>query len=207
MLLIPDNTDIFGIRLKPFSLTKITAAPLYKFRDSMVKLENIFGFIKKNEVDVIINTKEYDQRIEYARAFIARIIEKNQNIDLTLRDQLNYLMDSYGSARISSLYSAFYTNKTSLRNHFLSRVGLSPKELARIWRMNYFLQLRLENSSENLTCTGLDAGYFDQAHLIKDFKTFFFTSPLQFMNCQEPEELKIIQERIKRRLTSFYSPL
>jgi AraC-like DNA-binding protein len=203
--LLEDETNIFGIRLKPFSLSKISRIPLCNFKNSIVRIGDIFKNTDRKELNIIINGKDFREKTEYAKKFVTQLVEKQQDLDHTLRDELNYIMDSFGNIKIFSLCSDFCTNKTSLRNYYLRSVGLLPKELAKIWRMNYFLMLRMENSSENLTTSGLDAGYFDQAHLIKDFKTFFFSSPLQFINKQQ-EDFKIIQERIKRRFSSYYSP-
>ncbi|MBN1183184.1 MAG: helix-turn-helix domain-containing protein [Bacteroidales bacterium] len=206
-LVVQGNTSVFGIRIKPFSLSKIITTPLSVFKNTIVSLNTVFEFINIKDVKAVICEKDYSEKLEYANKFISKIFDKNQNIDSTLRDQLNYIMDSFGNVKISLLYSHFHTNKTSLRDYFLSKVGLPPKELAIIWRLNNFLKLCLENPRENFTSIGLDAGYFDQSHLIKDFKNFFNISPHKFIYSQRTGNIRVIQERIKRRLSSYYSPL
>jgi AraC-like DNA-binding protein len=62
---------------------------------------------------------------------------------------------------------------------FKQYVGLTPKALCRIIQLNYFIyhQSRIDSS---LTKGGYEAGFYDQSHLIKSFKSFTEQSPKAF---------------------------
>lgn len=57
-------------------------------------------------------------------------------------------------------------------------VGAPPKKFAPIVRLNYILNT--SGKRNNLTEPGLNARYFDQAHFIKDFKSFTGETPEYF---------------------------
>ncbi len=203
ILYLPPNTTLFGVRLKPFSLAKISHENLSKLNNKIVEINKIFNCLR----DISIENKSSNvSMLEFAERIIDRLLNEQSVINNTLRDEMNYMMDSFGNLEISEVHSVFCISKATLRNHFVARVGLGPKDVSKIWRFNNFLRLKLENPSENLTALSIDAGYFDQAHFIKDFQSFICQSPYKFFN-QIEENFKITQERIQRRLSSYYSPL
>ena len=137
--------------------------------------------------------------------FVYQLLGKAFQIDQTFRAQLNYILDRKGLIKVNHLLSSFSISKVTLRNHFLDKMGLAPKKVSRIWRINYFLQLKKMKPQENLTQLCLEAGFYDQAHFIKEFRHFYGTNPKQFFR-QESKLLKISQGIISRRFTNQYDP-
>lgn len=71
---------------------------------------------------------------------------------------------------------------------FKHETGITPKQYSRIIRFqNCLKELLFTPSWGNLADTAIKLGYYDQAHLIHDFRSFTQKSPLQFK--------KEIQER------------
>ena len=63
---------------------------------------------------------------------------------------------------------------------FREQVGLTPKLFARIQRFNALIA-RVENGlAVNWAELAADCGYFDQAHLIRDFRQFAGVTPREF---------------------------
>jgi AraC-like DNA-binding protein len=52
---------------------------------------------------------------------------------------------------------------------------------------------------------GLEVGYYDQAHCIKEFQSFFQQSPQQFFH-RNSRLMNISQEIISRRFSNYYDP-
>ena len=88
------------------------------------------------------------------------------------------IKSSLGEIGIKGLASDLGVSQSSLERGFKSRVGLSPKEYAGLIRFRNIF--KFYNSSSSLTELALDAGYYDQAHFIKDFKEFTGTTPETF---------------------------
>ena len=60
---------------------------------------------------------------------------------------------------------------------FMNETGMSPKQLYCISRFNQAIELKLRFPEMNWTSVSNQAGYFDQMHLIKDFKRFCGEAP------------------------------
>jgi AraC-like DNA-binding protein len=60
---------------------------------------------------------------------------------------------------------------------FQEYLGASPTEIIKIVRLNRFLNVLHKHKEQKLTRLALEAGYYDQSHLIRDFKNFSNMSP------------------------------
>ena len=68
----------------------------------------------------------------------------------------------------------------TLERRFAREVGLAPKLFARVIRFQRVLEHIEKNAPVDWARLALDAGYFDQAHLIRDFRTFAETTPERY---------------------------
>jgi len=73
-----------------------------------------------------------------------------------------------------------------LERRFRARTGLAPKTFARLTRFQHALA-RMNAGAPSLADVALRSGYFDQAHLVRDFQRFAGTSPTRFLRA--PHEL------------------
>lgn len=199
---------IFGIRFKPFAFWNLISVPLFKLNDNAFALGEIFDLnqVSHKLIKKIIREPEVTNKIHWAEKLLLNLANENLSVDPVLRDQVNFILDRKGMIRVNEMYERFGISKVGLRNNFIKKIGLTPKQISRIWRLNYFLYLQQHASGQNLTQLGLDAGFYDQAHFIKEFKAFFHCSPLQFFR-QEPHLLRISRETISKRLFNAYDPV
>ncbi len=68
----------------------------------------------------------------------------------------------------------------SVRNFsrkFNEQTGVSPRFYSRLLRFNNAINTRLKNPQSNWTAIAHECGYFDQMHMIKDFKDFANANP------------------------------
>uniref|UniRef100_UPI0040496E2A helix-turn-helix domain-containing protein n=1 Tax=Fulvivirga sp. TaxID=1931237 RepID=UPI0040496E2A len=61
------------------------------------------------------------------------------------------------------------------------QIGLSPKQLSKVIRLQATLQMLLNDTSRTLTDIAYESEYYDQAHFIKDFKEFTGLTPKGFL--------------------------
>ncbi|WP_462247956.1 helix-turn-helix domain-containing protein [Ekhidna sp.] len=109
----------------------------------------------------------------------------HQTIDLfeyndTILNSIEQIQESFGRTSIKEIYSNLNVSKSKLEQHFNREVGLTPKEFCKIEKINYFINSYLEDPGQSLTELTYLCGYYDQSHLIKDFKYFLDTSPKKF---------------------------
>ncbi len=204
---VRESAKVFGIRFKPFAFANLIKIPLFHLNDKIFALDKLFdlNINDRKSIQQILQSKEVSEKIEMAEALILNLLKKPLSVDQTLRAQLNYIMDRKGLIKINELFSEFGISKVTLRKHFIHKMGLSPKKVSRIWRINYFLELQKNKPKYNLTELCLEAGFYDQAHFIKEFKSFFGSCPNHFFK-QGSQLIRISQETIAKRFSNQYDP-
>ena len=77
----------------------------------------------------------------------------------------------------------------TLQRRFLRQLGVSPKRLARIVRFHHVcLAWRKdpEGDPATLARVAADCGYFDESHLVRDFRAFVGEPPASFLRSLSP---------------------
>lgn len=83
-----------------------------------------------------------------------------------------------GLIPIRQLTRELYISQDAFEKRFRQTVGTSPKQFSTIIRLRN--AIHTHSNTTSLTDTALSAGYYDQAHFIKDFKGFTGQPPGQF---------------------------
>lgn len=72
------------------------------------------------------------------------------------------------------------SKRRQLERYFKKQIGISPKQLGKVIRLQASLQMLANQKNETLTEIAYENHFFDQAHFIKDFKQFTGETPEQF---------------------------
>lgn len=88
-----------------------------------------------------------------------------------------------GSLRISALARALAISQDPLEKRFRRAVGASPKHLALLTRLRHAIELGQRGASWSRVAH--EAGYFDQPHLIRDFRAVTGEAPARFFRAAE----------------------
>lgn len=69
---------------------------------------------------------------------------------------------------------------------FARHVGIAPKTVGKIVRFQATLRMLMRDPERSLTDIALAAGYFDQAHCIRDFKAMTGGVPRSYLGYYPP---------------------
>lgn len=94
----------------------------------------------------------------------------------------NRITDGNGCTPIAEQIEQFDKSPRYFRQHFTERTGLNAKTLARIVRVNHLWSMIIKNSAADFQDMVFEGDYFDQAHLIHDFKKIIGETPSFFFN-------------------------
>jgi len=82
---------------------------------------------------------------------------------------------------VEHLASRAGVGKRRLQRLFNEYVGASPKWVIRRYRLHELIEAMNSGRRLDWAQVALELGYFDQAHLINDFKSIFGYSPTEYM--------------------------
>lgn len=86
-----------------------------------------------------------------------------------------------GRIRIDALLRRHAVTGRTLERHFARDVGITPKELLDLTRFRRVMRAVDQRGSQGLTELALAYGYYDHAHLTRDFRRFMGVAPSRLL--------------------------
>lgn len=99
---------------------------------------------------------------------------------------VNRIIEKRGLVTVKKLARRCCVSKRTLRRQFLLKVGLSPQAYAKIWQVQFAMELIMHNPKASLAEIAFKAGYYDAAHLARDFKNKVSLPPSKFNESINP---------------------
>ncbi len=113
------------------------------------------------------------------RALRARIPQRNG--EPRVAGAVATILNSRGAHSVETLAREAGISRQHLNNSFRDWVGVSPKFFSRVIRFRFLLELLATRRPVHWAELALEAGYFDQAHLIAEFREFSDQSPEAYL--------------------------
>ncbi|MGB2637264.1 MAG: helix-turn-helix domain-containing protein [Candidatus Acidiferrum sp.] len=174
------QSKVFGIKFQPGGFRPFFNAPVSTLAHLTVSAKNIFGKDMEKLATVLLSSRKEDQKIEATNAFFrARIPKPDKTADLA-RQLVNRVLQETEIKTVDDLAAKAGIGKRSLQRIFGEYVGASPKWVIRRYRLHELVERFNAGDSLDWPQVALELGYFDQAHLINDFKSIVGYSPAQY---------------------------
>jgi AraC-like DNA-binding protein len=175
------NSANIGTVLVFFKETAAAAfftTPVNELFAQSLALDHFFSHSLLEQMGEQLSEAETDmQRIQIVELFLISQL-KYVTDDLLVMAAISLIGQAKGVIRIKDLAAKLNTSQSPLEKRFRKTVGASPKKFASIIRLRSIINDFPTGSS--MTEIGYKIGYYDQAHFIKDFKTFTGETPEKF---------------------------
>ncbi|WP_028889684.1 helix-turn-helix transcriptional regulator [Tenacibaculum ovolyticum] len=177
----PDgDTGTFVVRFHPNGFSPFTTIPIKEMENTPISLERLFGKEGQKLEFKILNANGVLKRIEIIESFLLSKLKNKKLTDKVVKSTIKTITTANGQIPINELSKQGHLNRRVLSRKFNTTVGLSPKQLSKIIRLQSSLKILLNKDISKLTDLAYENDYFDQAHFIKDFNEFTGTTPKEF---------------------------
>ena len=129
---------------------------------------------------ILTNTEEDKLCIFFIEQFLIKRLTGLSEYNMKRVDTAIRLINK-GQTDIAQLADAACLSKRQFNRIFSENIGVHPKEFSRIIRFQRALNMLEGNSLTSLTALAYECGYFDQSHMIKDFKAFSGYTPGEYI--------------------------
>ena len=178
-----EPTGISGVlsaRFRPDGLVPFLTIPVAVLENKAVDLIELFGGDgEKLEADVL-KAPDNSYRIKIIETFFLSRLTVPETIDSITKQCVDVIIKSGGQVGMTELSEQLNINRRSMERKFMSIIGMSPKQLARVVRLQATVKMLEQRKFISLTSLAYENGYYDQAHFIRDFKDFTGISPKLF---------------------------
>lgn len=173
-------SGIISARFLPEGITPFINIPVTSLENRAVDIADIFGDGGKRLEENVVNANTIDERIKLIESFLLSKLTEPTTIDAITRSCVKAIFQSRGQIGVVELADKMNINCRNMERKFASAIGISPKQLARVARLQATLKMLDQKKINNLTSLAYENGYYDQSHFIKDFKEFTGISPKSF---------------------------
>lgn len=180
-------TGLIAARFLPDGLGPFLEMPVSSLANKATAINDVFGEKGKLLEENVIAATDNRERIKLIESFLLSRLVDPQTINTITKDCIDIIFQSQGQLDVLELADKLKINRRNMERKFVAAIGMSPKQLSRVVRLQATLKMLDQKNFSSLTSLAYENGYYDQAHFIKDFKEFTGISPKSFFS----ENLKL----------------
>ncbi len=200
ILISPTGTvELIGIRFHPGGTAPFIRVPMYEVKDQVVALGGVAPDLERKLLRVSTDQPTMTARIAAIEAMLTSLVLAKK-INPRSVELANLIVESGGLLSVDMLARNAGISTRQLERKFLQEVGLSPKLLGRILRFQQVFRA-VERRDNAWAPIAVDCGYYDQAHLIRDFNKFAQQTPAVLFS----EQTKLTESFTRKSRTSHFS--
>ncbi|MDR2009902.1 MAG: helix-turn-helix transcriptional regulator [Bacteroidales bacterium] len=174
------ETKIFSVRFHPEGFMPFATIPIKEMENRAVSLKELFGKDGYEIEQKIVKSGSVFDKIKHIEEFLINKLSRTETIDRMIKSTVETILTANGQISVEDLTRQIDTNRRQLERKFSSAIGLSPKQLSKIVRLQMVLKLLMSGKFTNFIDLAHYGEYYDQAHFIKDFKEFTGYTPKEF---------------------------
>jgi AraC-like DNA-binding protein len=122
-----------------------------------------------------------EARIACLERALASDLARAAPVDPAVTAAVDWIVAGHGTLRIEAVARRVGLSRRQLERRFLVAVGLTPKRLSRITRFQRLLTLLGRDDMSGWTGLAFRCGYYDQAHLARDFRDLAGCAPGEYL--------------------------
>jgi AraC-like DNA-binding protein len=175
------RVDVFGVRFHPGAAFRLFHVPLAELTDGTVALGELGWKIDPSLGERIADARGTPARMTLLEGVLrSRLLAVRQRASGTLANTAAWLRQPGASWQLGPLRKNTGLTERTLERHFLDLVGITPKTFHRVMRFRRALRGIYRCPRPSYAVLALEAGYADQAHLIRDFRSFAGLTPAAY---------------------------
>jgi AraC-like DNA-binding protein len=169
--------DVIGIRFRASTATSVLPVSLGELTGIVAPLSAVHPRLAGALLQAAVGEPDLARRADVVTDALAKFVARPLPERLLVATSA---LDVPDSPSIAVLADRLGLTVRTFERHMLHHVGLAPKTLHRVLRFRRAFRLLERVPTGRWDRAALAAGYFDQAHMIRDFKEFAGAPPSAF---------------------------
>jgi AraC-like DNA-binding protein len=175
-------TELLGVRFRPGEAAAVLGVSLRELSNGTVDLADVWGERGRRVADAVLERRTVDGRLGLLSRAIEERLATRQNAeagDVTtrrVRAAVRFILGAERLPTIDALASRLGVTGRTLERAFDERVGLRPKALVRVVRLQRVVGA-MDRGAPTWTALAYDEGFSDQAHLVREVRALAGASP------------------------------
>jgi AraC-like DNA-binding protein len=186
-----DGTQVgVSLQLTPLGARALLGLPAGALAGSVVDLDDVLGRTAGSLVDRLVGAATWTDRFAVLDDVLTRRLAEPDRLPAETVRAWHRLVATGGTVDVATLAREVGWSRRHLSERFRTELGLPPKVLARILRFERARRLLRQPDRPALADVAGACGFYDQAHLNRDFRELAGCSPTTWL----AEELPSVQD-------------
>jgi AraC-like DNA-binding protein len=167
-----------GLRFRPGAAGRAFGVSLRATADAEVPLARLTSArTGRALVSTLRAARTQTQRFAAAEAWLGALVDETPPRPGAAQPAVDAVLRTQGQRRIDDVARDLGWSRRRVERVFAQELGIRPKMFARIVRLNAVLAALDQHERADAVDLALAAGYFDQSHLLRDFRVLAGRAP------------------------------
>jgi AraC-like DNA-binding protein len=187
VVLIEHDGNQYGLQadLTPLGARALLGLPAGALAGAIVDLDALLGPAAGELIDRLRAAPTWPERFEHLDSVLSRVANPT-DVPAELAWVWRRLTGSGGALPIGALATEVGWSRQHLGSQFQREFGLSPKRVARVIRFESAHRLLAASPRSRIADIAARCGYYDQAHLDRDWRALTGLSPTAWLSHELP---------------------
>jgi AraC-like DNA-binding protein len=175
------------VDLSPFGAHMLFGVAMHELAELVVPLDDVLGSAAPLLVERLDDAPSWEARFELLDSIIGARISDARRPSPDVAWAWRRLLETDGRLPIGALTDELGCSRRHLIARFREQIGPAPKTAARILRFRRATRLLARDDGRRFVEIAADCGYYDQAHLNRDFRDLAGTAPSEYLAQRLPD--------------------
>ena len=182
VIALPNRTDYLGVRFRPGGAFPFFRFSMKETADLRLSLSDLRGRAALREFEEINIGDDLGAGLRRLSKNLCARVPRTDEAGAPVGKLVSLIEKNRGNISIERLSRLTGLSRQHLTRKFGEQVGLSPKKFARIVRLRSAIARARRLPEVDWATLALDCGFYDQAHLIAEFKEIAGLRPVDFLS-------------------------
>jgi AraC-like DNA-binding protein len=178
--LIKEKGCVFGVKFKPGGFYPFIKQPITLLSGQPVEVHQVLDADAQAVEHVILSQKDEKMMVELAEGFLRPKLPERDPTVARINQMIDRIIEEREITKVDHICERFDINKRTLQRMFSQYVGISPKWIIKLYRLQNAAETMDNGRNLDWMKLSQDLGYHDQAHFIKDFKAAIGKTPDEY---------------------------
>jgi AraC-like DNA-binding protein len=174
------------VRLTPLGAHTLFGVSMKELTNRVVELDDVLDRGADELVGRLWDAEGWETRFELLDGLIAARVAEARSPSDGVAWAWRRLRETRGRTEVGGLARELGWSHRRLIARFREQIGLPPKTIGRLLRFENVSRALLRTPEPRLVEVAYDCGYYDQAHLNRDFREFAGTTPGAYLAARLP---------------------
>jgi AraC-like DNA-binding protein len=180
--------SMLSVQFFPHSAGLFFNIPVNELANETLDLNDIIGTTARELEEQLNDLPKLEDKVKLIEDFLyLRLSCKTEYNWSRIYHNISLINQSKGKITLDQLASDACLSRKQHDRIFKRMVGLAPKQFLKVIRFQFTLYAHQQQPIESLTELAYRCGYYDQSHMINDFRELSGITPKQYFNeCNNP---------------------